>query len=226
MNTETVLLFAETDLKLFTFVVIKERDPCKYVSFSRIRGNKIKYPNKTKECFTLAKIATLITDKFEDVEFTSPKQALEAAGHTIVTIDKEGNKSITGKNGEATVQIDKGVAEANPQDFDALFIPGGFSPDLLRDDERVVAFAKYFMDEKKPVFAICHGPQLLITAKSLEGRDATGYKSIKVDMEYAGVNFHDEEVFVCQKQLVTSRTPDDLPAFNREIVNLLEEKGL
>ena len=193
MNTETVL--------------IKERDLLNYVSCSRIRGNKIKYPNKTKECFTLAKIATLITDKFEDVEFTSPKQALEAAGHTIVTIDK-------------------GVAETSPEDYDALFIPGGFSPDLLRDDERVVAFAKYFMDEKKPVFAICHGPQLLITAKSLEGRDATGYKSIKVDMEYAGVNFHDEEVFVCQKQLVTSRTPDDLPAFNREIVNLLEEKGL
>ncbi|WP_042477756.1 type 1 glutamine amidotransferase domain-containing protein [Bacillus ndiopicus] len=174
----------------------------------------------------MAKVATLITDKFEDSEYTSPKEALEAAGHTVINIDKEGNKTVTGKQGEATVKINYGVDEVNPADFDALFIPGGFSPDLLRDDDRIVAFAKHFMDEMKPVFAICHGPQLLITAKSLEGRDTTGYKSIKVDLEYAGAKFHDEEVFVCQKQLVTSRTPNDLPAFNREIVNLLQEKGL
>ena len=77
------------------------------------------------------------------------------------------------------------------------------------------------MDAKKPVFAICHGPQLLITAKTLEGSDTTGYKSIQVDLENAGAKFHDEEVVVCQNQLVTSRTPDDLPAFNREIVNYL-----
>uniref|UniRef100_UPI000D30F0F7 type 1 glutamine amidotransferase domain-containing protein n=1 Tax=Metasolibacillus meyeri TaxID=1071052 RepID=UPI000D30F0F7 len=136
------------------------------------------------------------------------------------------DKTVTGKQGQVTVKIDYGIDEVNPADFDALLIPGGFSPDLLRDDDRIVAFAKHFMDEMKPVFAICHGPQLLITAKSLEGRDTTGYKSIKVDLEYAGAKFHDEEVFVCQKQLVTSRTPADLPAFNREIVNLLQEKGL
>ncbi len=82
------------------------------------------------------------------------------------------------------------------------------------------------MSEMKPVFAICHGPQLLITARSIEGRDITGYKSIRVDLENAGAKFHDEEVVVCQKQLVTSRTPQDLHAFNREIVNLLEEKEL
>lgn len=172
----------------------------------------------------MAKIATLITDKFEDVEYTSPKEALEAAGHSLVIIDKEGGKTVTGKQGEVTVKIDYGIDEVKPNDYDALFIPGGFSPDLLRDDDRVVEFAKAFMDDMKPVFAICHGPQLLITAKSLEGRDTTGYKSIKVDLEYAGAKYHDEEVFVCQNQLVTSRTPDDLPAFNREIVKLLTEK--
>ena len=171
----------------------------------------------------MAKVAVLITDKFEDVEFTSPKEALEGAGHTLTTIDKEGNKTVKGKNGEATVYIDKGIAEVRPEEFDALVIPGGFSPDLLRDDDRVVAFAKHFMDEMKPVFAICHGPQLLITAKALEGRDTTGYKSIKVDLEYAGATYHDEDVFVCQNQLVTSRTPKDLPAFNREIVKLLQQ---
>lgn len=174
----------------------------------------------------MAKVATLITDMFEDIEFTSPKEALEEAGHTVVTIDTEGNKAIRGKQGEARVEIDHGIDDVNPDDFDALFIPGGFSPDILRADDRVVAFAKKFMSDMKPVFAICHGPQLLITARSLDGRDITGYKSIRVDLENAGAKYHDEEVFVCQKQLVSSRTPQDLPAFNREIVNLLKEKEL
>ncbi len=174
----------------------------------------------------MARIATLITDMFEDMEYTSPKEALETHGHTVVTIDKEGSKAVRGKQGEARVEIEYGISDVNPEDFDALFIPGGFSPDLLRDDDRVVAFAKSFMSQMKPVFAICHGPQLLITARSIEGRDITGYKSIQVDLENAGAKFHDKEVVVCQKQLITSRTPKDLHAFNREIVNLLEEKGL
>ncbi|MBO1911992.1 DJ-1/PfpI family protein, partial [Microvirga sp. 3-52] len=110
-----------------------------------------------------------------------------------------------------------------PEDFDALLLPGGFSPDILRADDRFVEFTKAFMDDEKPVFAICHGPQLLITTKSLEGRHATGYKSIKVDMEYAGAHYLDQEVVVCQNQLVTSRTPDDIPAFNREALKLLEK---
>lgn len=79
------------------------------------------------------------------------------------------------------------------------------------------------MDADKPVFAICHGAQLLITAKALEGRKATGFKSIQVDMEYAGANVQDEEVVVCRNQLVTSRQPDDIPAFNREALNVLEK---
>ncbi|WP_368653787.1 type 1 glutamine amidotransferase domain-containing protein [Ornithinibacillus sp. 4-3] len=167
------------------------------------------------------KVATVITDLFEDVEFTSPKEALEEAGHELVTIEKEKGNTVTGKSEGTKVTIDKGIDDVKPEDFDALFIPGGFSPDILRADERFVAFAKHFMDKKKPVMAICHGPQLLITAKTLEGRDATGYKSIKVDMEYAGADYADKEVVVCQNQLVTSRTPDDLPAFNRESVKVL-----
>lgn len=169
----------------------------------------------------VAKIAVVITDMFEDSEYTSPREALEAAGHELTTIELEAGKTVTGKSEGTKVTIDKAVSEVNPENFDALLIPGGFSPDLLREHEDIVAFTKYFMDEMKPVFAICHGPQLLITAKALEGRDATGYKSIRVDMEYAGANFHDVEVFVCQNQLVTSRQPDDIPAFNREIVKLL-----
>ncbi|KIL47139.1 type 1 glutamine amidotransferase domain-containing protein [Jeotgalibacillus campisalis] len=169
----------------------------------------------------MAKIATVITSYFEDVEYTDPAKSFKESGHEVVTIDKEAGTQVTGKQGEATVTIDKSIDEVSPQDFDALFIPGGFSPDLLRGDEKFVAFAKSFMDDKKPVFAICHGPQLLITAKSLEGRTATGFTSIKVDMEYAGATYKDEEVVVCGNQLVTSRTPDDLPAFTREALKLL-----
>ncbi len=169
----------------------------------------------------MAKIATVITDMFEDVEYTDPAQAFQDAGHEVVTIEKEAGKQVEGKQGEATITIDKGIDGVSPGDFDALFIPGGFSPDILRADDRFVAFAKHFMDEMKPVFAICHGPQLLITARTLDGRGATGFKSIQVDMENAGAKFKDEEVFVCQNQLVTSRTPGDLPAFKRESLNVL-----
>ena len=167
----------------------------------------------------MAKIATVVTNMVEDVEYTSPKEALEKAGHELVTIDVK-TGTVEGKHGEK-ITIDKAIDEVDAKDFDALFIPGGFSPDILRADDRVGAIVKTFMDDMKPVFAICHGPQLLITARTLDGRDATGYKSIQVDLENAGAKFHDEEVFVCQNQLVTSRTPDDLPAFNREIVKLL-----
>ena len=173
----------------------------------------------------MAKIATLITDMFEDVEYTDPVKAFNDAGHEVVTIEKEAGKEVKGKQGEASVAIDKGIDDVSPDDYDALFLPGGFSPDQLRVDERFVNFAKSFMDAKKPVFAICHGPQLLITAKALEGRKATGYKSIQVDMEYAGAKLVDEEVAVCQDQLVTSRQPDDIPAFNRESLRVLEQVG-
>lgn len=169
------------------------------------------------------KIATLITDMFEDSEYTEPAKAYKEAGHEVVTIELEAGKTVEGKQKEATVKIDKGIADVTPDEFDALFIPGGFSPDQLRADDQVVAFTKAFMDAKKPVFAICHGPQLLITAKALEGRNATGYKSIKVDMEYAGATFKDEEVVVCGDQLVTSRTPKDIPSFTRESLKLLNK---
>jgi len=174
-----------------------------------------------KEVFNLAKVATVITNLFEDVEFTEPAAAIRDAGHEVVTIEKKAGEQVEGKHGEK-VTIDKGIDDVSVEDFDALLIPGGFSPDQLRADDRFVAFAKGFMDAQKPVFAICHGPQLLINAKSLEGRTATGYKSILVDMAYAGANVKDEEVVVCKDQLVTSRTPDDIPAFNREIVKLLK----
>lgn len=168
------------------------------------------------------KVAVVMTNLFEDSEFTSPAEAFKEAGHEVIVIEKEKGKTLEGKRGEK-VTVDAAIDDVKPEDFDALLIPGGFSPDLLRDDDRFVEFAKAFMDDKKPVFAICHGPQLLITAKALEGRKVTGYKSIQVDLEYAKANFVDEEVVVCDEQLVTSRTPADLPAFNRESLALLNK---
>jgi protease I len=168
------------------------------------------------------KIAVLVTDMVEDSEYTEPVKAYKEAGHEIINIEKEKGKTVKGKHGDAVITIDESIDNAKVEDYDALLIPGGFSPDILRADDRFVQFVKDFMDSKKPVFAICHGPQLLITAKALEGRSATGYKSIRVDMEYAGANYKDEEVVVDGNQLVTSRTPDDLPAFNRESLKLLQ----
>ncbi|MGG1573131.1 type 1 glutamine amidotransferase domain-containing protein [Fictibacillus sp. NRS-1165] len=144
----------------------------------------------------MAKIATVMTNLFEDVEYTDPAKALKEAGHEVVVISSEKGKKIEGKQKEATVTADAGIGDVSPSDFDALFIPGGFSPDQLRDDERFVSFAKNFADNGKPIFAICHGPQLLITAGVLKDRKVTGYNSIKVDLINAGANFVDEEVAV------------------------------
>ncbi|RYM02918.1 type 1 glutamine amidotransferase [Sporolactobacillus sp. THM7-7] len=167
------------------------------------------------------KIATVLTNGFEDSEYTEPAKAYKEAGHEVVVIGKEKGETITGEHG-AKVTADASIADVKPDDFDALFIPGGFSPDQLRADDRFVAFTKAFMDADKGVFAICHGPQLLITADTLKGRHATGYKSIVQDLKNAGANFSDEEVVVCSN-LVTSRTPDDIPAFNRESLKVLEK---
>ncbi|MEI5908590.1 type 1 glutamine amidotransferase domain-containing protein [Bacillus spongiae] len=169
----------------------------------------------------MATIACVITKLFEDVEFTEPAKAFKEAGHNVITIDKVANQRIAGVQGETTINVEQAIDHVKPSDFDALFIPGGFSPDQLRADDRFVRFTKSFMEDKKPVFAICHGPQLLITAKSLEGRCATGFTSILVDMEYAGAEVKNQEVVVCGNQLVTSRNPNDLPAFIRESLALL-----
>jgi protease I len=167
------------------------------------------------------KIAVLVTNDFEDSEYAVPVQAFKEKGHEVTIIEMEKGKTVIGKQGKTEVVIDESIDDVSHEEFDVLFIPGGFSPDILRADERFVRFAKAFMDAKKPVLAICHGPQLLITAKTLEGRDITGYKSIHVDLENAGANLHDKEVVVCQNQLVTSRQPEDIPAFVQESLRII-----
>ncbi|EXJ24009.1 ThiJ/PfpI family protein [Alkalibacterium sp. AK22] len=168
-------------------------------------------------------VAVVITKLFEDVEFTSPKEELEKAGHAVTTIGFEAGETVDGKKGTASVKIDKSIDEVSPDNFDALLIPGGFSPDQLRKDDRFLAFTKAFSDHKKPIFSICHGPQLLINAEVVKGKDITAVKQVAVDLKNAGAHFHDKEVVIDDSGLISSRTPDDLPAFNQAMVNALSE---
>jgi protease I len=118
------------------------------------------------------------------------------------------------------VKIDKAVGDVSVEDFDALLIPGGYSPDQLRVDEKAVRFAGDFVKSGKPVFAICHAGQLLVTAQVLKGRRFTGYKSIVQDIKNAGAEFVDQEVVV-DGNLVSSRNPNDIPAFVKEALKKL-----
>lgn len=164
-------------------------------------------------------IAILATDMVEEIEVTSPMEAYKEAGHTVDIISDEKNKTITGKNGKE-LQADKGIEDVNANDYDAIFVPGGFSPDLLRINQKNADFAKAFFQKGKPVFSICHGPQFLINTGELKGKDLTSFVSVRKDLENAGANVKDQEV-VNDNNFVTSRTPDDLPAFNRETLNVL-----
>lgn len=168
------------------------------------------------------KVATVITDLFEDSEFTSPKDALEKAGHEVVTIGFEAGETAKGKQGDATVTTDKGIDDVKPEDFDALLIPGGYSPDKLRKDDRFLEFVKSFSTNQKPIFSICHGPQLLINAEVVKGKKITSVKQVGVDLRNAGADFVDEAVVTDDSGLISSRTPDDLPEFNEAIVNALK----
>lgn len=169
------------------------------------------------------KVAVVITKLFEDVEFTSPKEELEKAGHTLTTIGFEAGETVEGKKGEASVTIDKSIDDVSPEDFDALLIPGGFSPDQLRKDDRFLEFTHSFSNDSKPIFSICHGPQLLINAEVVKGKDITSVKQVAVDLKNAGANFYDKEVVIDDSGLISSRTPDDLPAFNKAMVDALSE---
>lgn len=160
----------------------------------------------------MAKVAVIIADLFEDAEYTAPVAAFRKAGHEIVHVGLRAGQVVKGKKQGTEVTVDVTARQHPIDSFDALLIPGGYSPDKLRVDSDAVDFVRQFMDKDKPVFTICHGPQLLITAKALEGRTLTGWKSIVQDIVYAGGNFVDREVVV-DGNLVSSRRPGDLPAF-------------
>lgn len=167
------------------------------------------------------KIAFLSTDGFEDAELTSPWQAVTDAGASAVLVAPQSG-SISGKNGyEQTVDVT--VASADADDFDALVLPGGVvNADNLRMDADAVAFARAFFTAHKPVGAICHAAWTLVEAGVVDGRTLTSYPSLKTDLRNAGATWVDEEVVVDQG-LVSSRTPDDLPAFNAKLIEEFAE---
>ena len=168
----------------------------------------------------MAIIAVLITDDFEDPEYSQPAREFTLAGHDLVHLGlKEGSK-VTGKRGVDSAVIDKAVGKAMVDDYDALFIPGGYSPDKLRAHREAVSFTRDFFTSGKPVFAICHGAQLLITAEVLKGRKATGWKTIAVDIKNTGADYMDKEV-VEDGNLITSRQPSDIPAFVKACLAML-----
>ncbi len=171
------------------------------------------------------KVAILTEEGFEQVELTSPQQALKDAGATVHVISPEGGeiKAWDKTDWGITITADKKLADVSPDDYDALVLPGGvLNPDKLRQDKDAVAFVSAFLDEGKPVAAICHGPQTLIETGMISGRTMTSYPSLKTDLKNAGVNWVDEEV-VADKGLVTSRTPKDLPAFNNKLIEEIME---
>jgi protease I len=165
------------------------------------------------------KIAILSETGFEEVELTSPMEALKQAGATVEVVSPQKEKIKAMKDHEWSIEIpvDKHISEAKADDYDGLVLPGGvINPDQLRLNDEAISFIKDFFEAGKPVAAICHGPQSLITAGVVEGRNLTSYPSIKTDLINAGANWTDQEVVV-DKGLVTSRNPNDLPAFNRKM---------
>ena len=170
-------------------------------------------------------VAILATDGVEQVELTEPRKAVEEAGATVRLLSiKEGE--IQGMNHDKPgdkLKVDGLVADASVEEYDALILPGGVqNPDTLRMDEKAVAFVRDFVRSGKPVGVICHGPWVMIEADVVRGRRMTSWPSVRTDLRNAGAEVVDEEV-VTDKGLVSSRKPDDLPAFCRKIVEEFAE---
>ena len=169
----------------------------------------------------MARIAAMLADMFEDVEYVKPSEAFKEHGDEVITVGLKAGETVQGERKRASVKIDRSVGDVSINDFDVLFIPGGVSPDRLRAHEAAVDFARDFLLSGKPVFAICHAPQLLITADAIRDRQITGYQSIIQDIKNAGARYLDQGVVV-DKNLVSSRHPGDLPAFIKSALQQLK----
>ena len=171
------------------------------------------------------KVAILVADGFEQVEMTKPRDALNEAGAETKIVSLKTGK-IQGMNHAEKgdkFDVDLTLDEARPEKFDALMIPGGlYNPDAMRTNDKALGFARHFFREGKPVAVICHGPQVLINADVVHGRKMTSWPAIQTDMRNAGARWVDEEVVV-DNGLVSSRKPDDIPAFNRKMIEEFAE---
>jgi protease I len=171
------------------------------------------------------KVAILTENGFEQSELTSPKEAMEKAGVTvdIVSPQKSEVKAWDVDDWGITLPVDVTLDSARPNEYDGLMLPGGvLNPDKLRTNQKAIEFVKHFLEQGKPLAAICHGPQTLIETGMIDGRKMTSYPAIKTDLINAGVNWVDEEVVV-DNGLVSSRSPKDLEAFNKKLLEELAE---
>lgn len=171
------------------------------------------------------KVAILTENGFEEIELTSPMNALEQAGAIVHVISPQKDKVKAWDHDHWSIEIpvEKNLSDAKPEEYDMLLLPGGvMNPDTLRQNKEAVAFAQHFLEQAKPLAAICHGPQLLIETGMLDGRTMTSYPSLQTDLKNAGVNWEDKEVVV-DNGLVTSRSPEDLEAFNKKMIEELSE---
>ncbi|MEO8413075.1 MAG: type 1 glutamine amidotransferase domain-containing protein [Ginsengibacter sp.] len=171
------------------------------------------------------RVAILTENGFEETELTSPKQAMEAAGFKvdIVSPQKSKVKAWAHDHWSIELTVNVNLDNADVENYDALVIPGGvINPDLMRLNPDCVQFVKDFMETGKPVAAICHGPQLLIETGLLKGRKLTSYPSIKTDLKNAGAEWRDKEVVV-DNGLITSRSPKDLDAFNKKLIEEIRQ---
>jgi protease I len=171
------------------------------------------------------KVAILVADMFEQVELVEPRKALDEAGATseIVSINEDQVQGFNHYDKADSVPVDRHVDNVSADEYDALLLPSGVgNPDNLRQDENAVAFVRAFVEQGKPVAAICHAPWTLIEADVVRGRRLTSYSSMKTDLRNAGAEWVDEEVVV-DEGLVTSRKPDDIPAFNEKMLEEFAE---
>ncbi|HKV48334.1 MAG TPA: type 1 glutamine amidotransferase domain-containing protein [Candidatus Acidoferrales bacterium] len=173
------------------------------------------------------RVAILVDNGFERVELTEPRKALDDAGADtkIVSPQEKEVRAWEKKEWGEKFPVQEKLEEAQSDNFDALLLPGGvMNPDHLRMNAKAVSFVKAFVDSGKPIAAICHGPWTLVEAGALKGRKMTSWPSLKTDLKNAGAEWTDQEVVV-DRNLVSSRKPDDIPAFNREMIKLFGEKS-
>lgn len=169
----------------------------------------------------MARVAFIMDEMFEDSEFKVPYDRVREAGHEPIIVGLEKGKKLEGKRGDETCLTDKSSAEVTAEEFDALVIPGGYSPDKIRTDRNLVDLTRAIHEAGKPVAAICHAGWMLAEAGILQGKTVTSWPSIKTDLVNAGANWVDEEV-VEDGNLITSRKPDDLEAFAKALLARLE----
>ena len=170
-------------------------------------------------------VAILVTDGFEEVEFTKPLKALKDAGATVHVVAPHAGKvrAWNSDNWGQSYKVDRTLDEVQASDYNSLMLPGGvMNPDKLRTNKKAIAFTKSFFEAGKPIAAICHAPQLLIETGALKGRTLTSYPSLRTDLENAGATWKDQEVLV-DHGLTTSRNPDDIPAFINKMLEEISE---